>query len=276
MGFFHDILTTLSKGEQKAEKEFELIGNCFGFFGVDGGVGTSTLAYETALLASAQGLRTCFVDASPMSSFAFSKALPNMESVENIPDMSKRFIKRNCPISETMIPVNETLRVLSFGDMELLSTFGMEYNILKDTYEEVKQVFDLVIMDIQNTPYCESTMAALKNCSTVYTICAPTPETITKKARLDNLFSIAGMESCLTNIVFGGVPTGLSVVSALGGSMRGHIIGEYPYVPGFKHANLTQDSVLKACKGPEVRQYSKFLDFILGEIFEGMKGKEAE
>lgn len=275
MGLLQDVFSTISKGEQKPEKEFELIGNCFGFYGLDGGVGTSTLAYEIALLASAQGLHTCLVDCSPISSFVFNKALDKLESTEDIPSIARRFIKRNCSISETMIPLNETLRVLTFGDMGLESTFNMEYNILLNTYEETKRVFDLVIMDIQNIPWCESTIAALKNCSTVYTICAPTPETVTKKARLDNLMAIGGLDGCFKNIVFGGVPSGLSVTNALGKHLTGQVIGEYPYVPDFKRANLTDMSVLSACKGSEVKAYSHFIDVILKEMLEGISGKES-
>lgn len=275
MGFFQDILSTLSKGEQNVAKEFELIGNCFGFYGVDGGVGTSTLAWETALLASAQGLKTCLIDCSPISSFAFSKVMGQLEDTNDIPCIAKRFIKRTCPIAETMIPFNETLRVLSFGDMELSGTFNMEYNILLDTYSEAKRIFDLVIMDIQNRPSYESTIAALKSCSTVYTICAPSPETVIKKARLDNLMAIAGLENCLQNIVFGGVPSNVPVANALGKHLSGRVIGSYPYVPDFKRANITENSVLGACRGQEVRSYSKFIDFIMSEVLEGISGKES-
>ena len=275
MGFLQDILSAISKGEQKPDKEFELVGNCFGFYGLDGGVGTSTLAYEVALLAAAQGLHTCLVDCSPLSSFVFSKALNSLESTDEIPSMARRFIKRNCAISEAMLPINDTLRALTFGDMGLESTFSMEYSILSDTYAEVKRVFDLVIMDIQNIPWCESTIAALKTCSTVYTICAPTPETITKKARLDNLMAIGGLDHCFKNIVFGGVPNGISVSNALGKHLTGTVIGEYPYVQDFKRANITENSVLNACKGSEVRAYSKFVDIIMREMLEGISGKES-
>lgn len=274
MGLLQHVLSSLSTGKERLDKEFELIGNCFGFYGLDGGVGTSTLAFEIANLAAAQGLHTCLIDTSPTSSFVFSKVSSFIKNPEDIPGLQKRFVKRTCPISDTLIPVNGTLRVMTFGDLPLIDTLQMQYDIIYETYCEAKETFDLVIMDIQNLPWCETTIAALKNCSTVYTICAPTQETIVKKARLDTLMGIAGLDHQFRNIVFGGVPQGLSVVGALGPALKGTVLGEFPYVTGFKRDNLSNYSVLNINKSPEIKAYSRFIDHIMTEIMEGISGKE--
>lgn len=276
MGVLQHFLSTLSSGNKKLDKEFELIGNCFGFYGVDGGVGTSTLAFEVAVLAASQGLHTCLVDTSPLSNFVFSKSSPYIENLEIIPSLQNRFIKRTCPISDTLVPINETLRTLTFGDLPLIDTFQMQYDVIFDTYREIKETFDLVIMDIQNLPWVETTIAAIKNCSTVYTICAPTQETILRKAKLDNLMSIAGLNGSFRNVIFGGVPAGLSVVSALGKQMNINPIGEYPYVPSFKREALSSFSILGNSSGSEVKTYAKFVDHIMTEILDGISGKEVK
>jgi cellulose biosynthesis protein BcsQ len=274
MGLANHFLGTLSKGERRPDKEFELVGNCFGFYGLSGGLGVSTLAFEVAYLAATQGMHTCYIDASPLSSFGFSKSTKYIENVKDVPSLVRRLRKRSCELSETLVPVNDFLKIMSFGDVALSDTFQMPYDIMLKTFQDAKQAFDLVIIDIQNIPYLEPTIAAVKTCSTLYTVCAPTPETIIKKTKLDNLMALAGIDKTFNNIIFGRVPSDISMINTMEGQISGRILGEYPVVNGFTRAAFSSDSILTETKDREVKNYAKMIDYIMNEIMYGIKGKE--
>lgn len=161
MGIANQILGTLSKGEKRLDKEFELIGNCFGFYGLSGGLGVSTLAFEVAYLAASQGIHTCYIDASPLSNFGFSKSTKYITNIKDVPSIVKRLRKRSCNLSETLVAVNDFLKIMSFGDIPLSDTFQIPYDIMQRTFDDAKKAFDLVIIDIQNIPYLEPTIAAV-------------------------------------------------------------------------------------------------------------------
>jgi hypothetical protein len=163
---------------------------------------------------------------------------------------------------------------MSFGDVALSDTFQMPYDIMLKTFQDAKQAFDLVIIDIQNIPYLEPTIAAVKTCSTLYTVCAPTPETIIKKTKLDNLMALAGIDKTFNNIIFGRVPSDISMINTMEGQISGRILGEYPVVNGFTRAAFSSDSILTETKDREVKNYAKMIDYIMNEIMYGIKGKE--
>lgn len=273
MSLFNNFLSLMSKGKVDVKKEFELIGNCFGFFGLDGGVGTSTLCFEIAQLASEKNLHVCLVDCSPLSTFYLTKMLASIKFNGEVPSINRRFIKRTCPLADCLISANDYLKIMSFGDMALTETFDMSFDIILETYKELKDSFDLVIMDIPNLPWCETVIAALQECSTVYTLCGPSTDCILKKSKLDGLFSIIEIDRKLNNLIINMVPKDISLSTTISENTNGVVLAECPYVPTMRKAALTSTSVLGSIKGSEAHAYGKVVDFIMSEILEGISGK---
>lgn len=278
MGFIEKIMSSFSKSTA-VEKEFELIGNCFGFFSLQGGLGTSTLCLELAKSISDQGVHTCIVDCNPLSTFYLSKAMPFLKIDEdnlNIPSISTRLQKRNSPIVDSLIQITPTLKVLCFGDMQYADTFDLDESILDETFQELKSSFDLVIMDIPNIPWLETTLTSLEVCSTVYTICGFTGDTVLRKLKADNFMSLAGKDTMLNNLIIANVPQGFSLKKMIESKTGCEVLLEIPHIPLLSKTSLSSTFSLGSIKGKEAVRYAGVLDFFSSEILNGISNKNKD
>ena len=277
MKFVERVMTSLSRSkEDSGAKEFELIGNAFGFFALHPGLGQSTLCLELAALVAQNGLNVCIVDCDPLSTFYLTKTVDKVKTEEmtDIPSISRRLKKRSVPINETLIQLSDGVSVMTFGDTQYMDTFNLEGTIIESTMEELKEVFDLVILDIPGYPWMEPTMLALKVCSTVYTMCQFSPDTILKKIKYDNFFNIAGMEGVLNNVVISRVPKGMTMAKTLEKRTGARVLVEIPQVDKLSTVALSNITVIDKLRGKEGMQYAECLDFFMKEILEGITDKE--
>jgi len=279
MKMLEKIMTSLSKPNVDiGSKEFDLIGNAFGFFAMHSGLGQSTLCLELATLVASHNLNVCIVDCDPLSTFYLTKAINKVknEDITDLPSISRRLKKRSTPINETLTMVSDGVSVMSFGDTQYIDTFNLEGTILKDAMEELKEVFDLVILDIPGYPWMESTISSLQVCSTVYTLCQFSTDTVLKKIKYDNFFSIAGMDGILNNLIIMRVPRGTTIAKTFEKRLDVKVLLEVPQVNDISRTALSNISVLDKLKGKDALNYAKCLDFFVGEILEGISDKEVD
>lgn len=275
MQLIADVLKSLSRGtSEDISKEFELIGNCFGFVGLKQGAGTSTLILELASAASSRGLHTCIVECNPLSNFYLAKSHKYLDSSKGIPSINKRFIKHSCDIVDCLITVNDYLKILSFGDTQISETFNMDYKVLENTYQELKEIFDLVLMDIPNYPWIEPMLAAINCCSTVYSVIGFGTEGIYTHIKLKNSLTHAGLDTKLNNLIIMGVPSGNSLKSSIEKALQDtRVLFEVPEIPKMKRLSLEFFSVASELAGKEAKQYEDCLNFLFTEITEGIQNK---
>lgn len=277
MKLLEKVMTSLSKPNiDSGSKEFDLIGNAFGFFALHPGLGQSTLCLELAILIASNNLNVCIVDCDPLSTFYLTKSMNKLKSedITELPSISKRLKKRSTPINETLIMITEGVSVMSFGDTQYIDTFNLEGTVIKEAMEELKEVFDLVILDIPGYPWLESTISALQVCSTVYTLCQFATDTVLKKIKYDNFFSIAGMDNILSNLVVARVPQGMTIAKTFEKRLGVKVLLEIPQVPGIPTNALANLATLDKLRGKEAVRYAKCLDFFSSEILEGISDKE--
>lgn len=277
MSLIRDTFRALSKGEGKSlEKEYELIGNCFGFLSVKGGMGTSTFINELATYSSAQGLHTCIVDCNPLSTFYLAKYINNIEEHKEVPSIGNRLSKHSCPITDCLINVSPTLKLLTFGDLPYSVSFSLDKQVLKTTLEELKSVFDLVLLDIPNYPWNEYTLEAIQCSSTIYSVLGYGYDSMFMFEKLKTLLKYAGLQNKINQIIFMSVPKGTSLKSGMEDFASGSkVIVEVPEVSKIKRASLEYDSILNNISGSEMKSYASCLSFIFNEIANGISDKSS-
>lgn len=278
MPFMNDVFHRLSHGtEESIQKEFDLIGNAFGFLGVKPGVGTSTFINELATIASSEGLHTCIVDCSPISTFWVSKYMDCIDPDKEMPSIGNRFVKHSCELADCLISINPQLKLLSFGDMPLSASFDMDKSIIKDTLEEVKSVFDLVLLDIPNLPWIETTLEALICCSTVYSILGYNVDSCYTLGRTKALLKYAGLENKINNVIILGNPNSTNIsTSIMNYDENITVLAELPEVPGLKRTALNFTSILNELSGTAIKNYTRGLNLIFSEITNGISEKKVE
>jgi len=275
MNFMNSLVSKLSVGEGRSIKsEYELIGNCFGFYGLKPGCGTSTMILELAEIASSRGLQTCIVDCNPLSNFYLTKCIKNLKVGTDMPSINNRFIKHSCPITDCLVGINDYLKVMTFGYTQVSETFNMEMDVVTETYKELKELFDLVLMDIPNIPWVESTLAALNCCSTVYSVLGFDTDSVYTYTKAKNLLLFAGIEHKLNSVIISGAPIGSSMKKSVETVLDNvNVICETPVMEHVKRASLDYLTVLEHLPDKEVREYAKCLEILFKEITTGIENK---
>ena len=278
MSFMNDLFSKLSRGTSDSlEKEFDLIGNAFGFYGIKPGIGTSTFVNELANIASSEGLHTCVIDCSPLSTFWATKYIDCIDPNKEMPSIGNRFAKHSCELTDCLINVNPKLKLLTFGEMALSSSFDMDKKILKDTFEEVKSVFDLVLLDIQNLPWLETTLEALLCCSTIYTMLGYDVDSCYTFEKTRVLLKYAGLNNKVNNIIVLGNPNSTNISpSIMKHAKNTMVLAELPEVPGLKRTALNYTSVLNELSGSAIKNYTRGLNMVFSEITNGISDKQVE
>lgn len=277
MAYLEYVLQKLSRGnnETSLSKEFELIGNCFAFLNLKGGTGTSTLIMELATLTSKRGLHTCIVDCNPTSNFYLPRALPNLEDKNSVPSIDIRFQKSKCELSECLMPLNASCKLLCFGDSNLMSSFDMNLETIEELFEEVKDVFDVVFFDVPFLPWIETTLVAVNCASIVYTTTGFGAESLLAYSRARAVFDHAGLSYKLSTILIMGTPEGKSLKKVFESSIKGaKVLAEVPLIPDIAKLSLNYNIILDELRGSQGALYAQCLEMLFNEIVNGINSKE--
>lgn len=277
MAFFEKILQSISNPEE-AKDPYRIVGNCFGFFGLQGGIGTSSIVLDLGYALAELGKRVCIVDCNPFSTFYFTKNKIVNQYTGLTPSIDARLINRNTPLKDCLIELAPTLRVLSFGEREYEKSIDIDLETFKSLFEEVKDRdnFDIVLMDIANIPYAESTVAALEACSTIYTLCDFSFDTISRLNKLRQMFSkISRRDMYFNNIVLTRESGGQSIAKSISENFpETTIITQIPYIPQYSSLALGNTNIQPLLTGKTSRQYSKALSVFSHEILEGFNQED--
>lgn len=215
MAFFDNLMNKISKGKKADEINKEIVGNVIGFYRVDSTVQTGQLILEVANLLNESGKRVCIIDTNPLSDFytgKFSDKLTEGDSLE-VPSISKRFMNSSTQLSECLIDAGDKLKLLTFGTTSYINVFKLDYNVIENTYLDVKENFDIVLVDICNLPVLETVTAAMKICSKVFSMWGVSVDSLMQHTKLVNFYNLAGLDGKLCNVILNNVPYGTTLKS---------------------------------------------------------------
>lgn len=281
MSFFKNLLEALSKGKRDTINEkVEILGNVVGFYRSDNGVMQSQLVLEIARILSSKDIRVCIVSTDPQNDFYVCKYIDKLVKANNddedneieIPSVINRFMSSACELSSCLNDLEPNLKFLGFGLAPYSSTLSMDLDNLISTYTEVKDNFDVVLVDITNNPYLESTVAGLSVCDRVYNMIDFTPTPFLTEKKIHDYYSMAGLNNKLSSTVINNVPYGYTIKDNLNSSMLSSIIMEIPAIDNISMFNLEHGPMLPQLNGKAGVGYSLCVEHLVNEILNGLGG----
>lgn len=275
MSMFKNLMEKLSLGKElKQGEDFELLGNTYGFYGMSGGVGVSTIVLELASLLSSDNLRVCIIDCNPYTNFYTSRyiSLAGTGGTGEVPGVNKRFMNSSCPLSDCLIDASHNLKVLSFGDAPYTDSLDLNLEIITSLYKEVRNSFDIVLVDIPNIPCLESVIAGVSVSNMVYSVWDYSTEPLLTHMKAQTYFNIAGLRSRFNTVVINKVPYGMTIKKSMQSATDSSILLELPYVRGLNNNATQGSSALEGLKGKGAKAYADGLDFIINEMLNGIEG----
>lgn len=183
--------------------ESKLIYNVIGFVPLTDSVDNSTLISNLAYLVAEQGMNTCVVD--------FKVFFPNLYLRYGLSPLKKgqgllKVLKSDKTDLREHIKKtdHEGLYLLSPSPQDLMEEyFDFDLEDIEKLINELKSIFDIVLIDIPNNPPLEFCVGAIKNIHVGFVTCNERIETLTNVIKFfDYLQSIGVSTAKLSNIIF--------------------------------------------------------------------------
>lgn len=282
MGFFKSLLEGLSRNTNKevSEERVDILGNVVGFYRSDNCVYQSQLILEIAHILNKKDIRTCIISTDPQNDFYVNKFIDKLVKDNNkdedseieIPSVSNRFINSTCDLSKCLNDCLPNVKLLGFGLEPYSTTLSMGLDILINTYREAKANFDVVLIDMSNNPYLESTIAGLVVCDRVYNMIDFSPTPFITERKVYDFLSMAGLGNKLSSTVINNVPFGYTIKDNLNDDMIGNIILEIPSVEDMSKYNIESGPILPKLSSKSGIGYSSCVEHLVNEIINGLGG----
>ena len=262
MGFLKSLLDSVKAEETPHEV---IMNNCWGFLSTRSGLGVSTFIDEIAILAS-ESMRVCVMDCDPLSNYYFSRYFGNVNP-KNVPSFGKRFENAETPLNECLISVSDKYKILCFGDTPNNIIFNMETSVIVKTIEELREHFDLVLLDIPYQPVMETFLMAVSGTGKLFGMIPPTTDTIFTVSKLKNLLNVAKLDDKLTYFIVMQVPHDMSVRSAFE-KKNMKIIMEVEDNPNIRKYALTNPVTVMEAPGKQIQNFRSSVERLLEMMIE--------
>lgn len=183
MGKFSDKLKLLAGELAKNEEKVKFnhtIRNLIAFYGVKGGLGTSTILANVATILAANKFRVCVVDFDVHFPTQFRLLMRNKDK-SKVRSFKEMFINSSLIVTEVL---NDTMisglnLVTSAPEDQQTSYFELSDIRLKEILKDLSQMFDYVLIDIGGVDFAyETLMSTFSVSEQVYTIVSPNAEII--------------------------------------------------------------------------------------------------
>lgn len=214
------VFQTFSGGQQE-ELNVPAITNVFGFYSVSGGVGITTMVVNLATML-AQHKKVAILDLDVLHPSVYHYLVqPDKNGLYISQDITEKFNAAGADIvkygTDTIIHNVKLFSCLPEGDVTKYC--DLDYEAIRACIADLSRIYDYVLIDIKGNLMQETVVAAIEECTRIYTFIRPWMSDVIRVRKEIALLKRYGFGSRLKNIIqapISGAPIEPSILKEAG------------------------------------------------------------